>query len=83
MKVDLVPSHSGSVGGAYQQAVVLSGSQVGVAEVTGGLQHSDNPLHVTGETETVVSNDQQLHDCRREKDRRFVSGQNSTCWVVG
>lgn len=43
---------------------MLSWSEIGVAEVTGGLEHSDNPLHVTGETETVVSHDQQLYNYR-------------------
>lgn len=65
MKNERRRSVCGSVGGAYQKAEVLSWGQVGVAEVAGGLQHSDDPLDVTGETETVVSHDQQLHDCRR------------------
>lgn len=55
--------------GAHQQAVVPSWSQVGVAEVTGGLEHSHDPLHVAGETETVVRHDQQLHNYRRQKGR--------------
>lgn len=52
------------VEGGYQQTVVLSWGEVGVAEVTGSLEHPDDPLHVTGETETVVGHDQQLHNYR-------------------
>ncbi len=65
------PQAGGSVGGAYQQVVVLSRGQVGVAQVTGGLQHSDYALHVTGETEAVVSDNQQLDNYRREEGRSF------------
>lgn len=56
------------VGGFYQQTELLSWGEVGVAEVTRGLEHPDDPLHVTGETETVVGHDQQFHNCRRESD---------------
>lgn len=57
---------------AYQQAVVLSWSQVGMAEVTGSLEHSHNALHVTGETETVMSHNQELYNYRT-KERGLVS----------
>lgn len=47
---------------AHQQAVVLSWSQVGVAEMTSSLENSNNSLHVASETETAVSHNQQLHN---------------------
>lgn len=50
---------------------MLSWGEVGVAEVTGSLQHPDDSLHVTGETETVVGNDQQLNNCRTRGRRTF------------
>lgn len=53
---------------AHQQAVVISWSQVGVAEVAGRLEHSHDALHVAGQTEAVVSNDQQLHNYRGSRN---------------
>lgn len=47
---------------SYQQAVVLSRCEVGVAQVTGRLQHPDYTLHVTGEAEAVMGHNQQLYD---------------------
>lgn len=57
---------------------MFSRGKVGVAEVTGGLEHSDNPLHVTGEAETVVSHDQQLYNYRRGK----IEDNNVTSLVL-
>ena len=48
-------------GGVYQQVEVLSGRQVGVAEVACGVEHPYNSLHVTAEAEAVVGQDKQLH----------------------
>lgn len=53
------------MGGTYQQAEVLTRSQVGVAKVAGSLEDPDDALHVTGEAEAVVGHDQQLYDCKR------------------
>ena len=47
---------------SHQQAVLLAGSQVGVAQVSGCLENSDDSLHVTAETETVMDHDQHLHN---------------------
>lgn len=49
---------------------MLSWGEVGVADVTGGLQDSDDALHVAGEAEAVVGNDEQLHDCGKEKQKK-------------
>lgn len=54
----------------HQQAEVLSWGEVGVADVTGGLEDSDDALHVAGEAEAVVGNDQQLHDYGKETEDR-------------
>lgn len=48
----------------YQQDVVMPRSQVGVANVAGDLQDSDDALHVAGEAKAVVGNNQNLHDWR-------------------
>lgn len=58
----------------HQQAEVLSRGEVGVADVTGGLQDSDDALHVAGEAEAVVGNDQQLHDYGKE------TGEEEMCF---
>lgn len=47
--------------GIYQQAVVFAVGQVCVAEVAGSLQHPHYALHVTGQTEAVMGQDQHLH----------------------
>lgn len=47
---------------SYQEAVVLPRGQMGVANVAGDLQDSDDALHVAGEAEAVVGDDQKLHD---------------------
>lgn len=52
---------------SYQQAVVLPRGQVGVANVASDLQDADDALHVAGEAEAVVGDDQELHDWRDMK----------------
>lgn len=49
---------------SYQEAVELPRGQMGVANVAGDLQDSDDALHVAGEAEAVVGDDQELHDWR-------------------
>ena len=61
---------------------MLSGGEVGVAEVAGDLQHSDDPLHVTGEAEAVVSHDQQLHNCRERKNVFYFIIKNISYYHV-
>ena len=47
-------------GVTYHQSILLTGGQVVVCEQPGGLQDSDDALHVACQCEAVMSQDQQL-----------------------